>query len=59
MTDDDAIKYIRGHLARTFISLETTERRVEKPDGSVTLVQVRRPHRFVVIFDELVRGYRR
>ncbi len=60
MTDADVVRAIRAHLTRTFIG-PVSEKTAEKelPTGAVVSAHVREPHRFVVVYDELVRGYRR
>ncbi len=60
MTDADVVRAIRAHLTRTFIG-PVSEKMAEKelPTGAVVSAHVREPHRFVRVYDELVRGYRR
>lgn len=60
MSDVRAIRAIRAHLTRTFIG-PVSEKMAERelPTGATVSAHVRQKHRFVAVFDELVRGYRR
>ena len=60
MSDAEVVRAIRAHLTRTFIG-PVSEKMAEDvlPTGAVVQAHVREPHRFVAVYDELVRGYRR
>ncbi len=60
MSDADVVRAIRAHLTRTFIG-PVSEKMAEDvlPTGATVSAHVRCKHRFVAVFDELVRGYRR
>jgi predicted component of type VI protein secretion system len=57
MSDSDVAESIRRHLSRVFIGRDIETREITKDDGTPGTIQVRKPHRFVAFFDELVRGY--
>ena len=62
MTDEEVVAAIRSHLFRTYIGPlaldangDPIEVRVPKDDGTIERSQRRVPHRFVKVFDELVK----
>lgn len=60
MSDAQVIRAIRAHLTRSFIGPVSERMSVkELPTGAIVSAHVRAPHRYVRVFDELVRGYRR
>jgi hypothetical protein len=59
MSDLDVVVAIRAHLTRAFIGRRTEDRQVVRDDGGLDVMTVRKPHRFVEVFDELVRAYAR
>lgn len=60
MSDAECVRAIRAHLTRTFIG-PVSEKMAERegPTGVTVSTPVRLPHRYVRVFDELVKGYRR